>query len=232
MNEIAPAHRLAIYDMDRTITVRGTYADFLMHAVPRFAPWRVLLAPALLATGLGYILGILNRKRLKEMNLSLMLGNPIDTARLAPIVKSYADQVMARNIRAQAVAQIAADRAAGYRIILATASYALYVRAIAHRLGIAPADVIATELEPAVSDTGGVYARIAGENCYGDAKLVRVQGWVAAMGIDRKTAHIRFYSDHVSDAPCLDFADEAIATTPHASLRQLAGQRGWQIVDW
>ncbi|HLL31270.1 MAG TPA: HAD-IB family hydrolase, partial [Allosphingosinicella sp.] len=32
--------RLAIYDMDRTITRRATYTPFLIHAATRLAPWR------------------------------------------------------------------------------------------------------------------------------------------------------------------------------------------------
>ena len=42
--------KLAIYDMDRTVTIRGTYTPFLLFVAARMAPWRLLLAPfALLA---------------------------------------------------------------------------------------------------------------------------------------------------------------------------------------
>ena len=55
---------------------------------------------------------------------------------------------------------IAADRAAGYRLLLATASFHLYVDAIARRLGID--DVLATRLdEPDGADH--IHARLAGE---------------------------------------------------------------------
>ena len=54
----------------------------------------------------------------------------------------------------------------------------------------------------------------------------------ATIGLEREDIHIRAYSDHVSDAPMLEFADEAIATTPSPALRKLAKQRGWEIVDW
>jgi len=51
-------------------------------------------------------------------------------------------------------------------------------------------------------------------------------------GIARKDVRIRFYSDHVSDWPALDWADTAIAVNPSAGLRKMAAERGWQIVDW
>ena len=59
---------LAIYDMDRTVTRRPTYTPFLLHAALRLAPWRLLLAPAVLIVSLVYLLGLVDRGRLKEIN--------------------------------------------------------------------------------------------------------------------------------------------------------------------
>ena len=39
------AHRVAMYDMDRTITRSGTYSGFLMHVAQRRQQWRLLLLP-------------------------------------------------------------------------------------------------------------------------------------------------------------------------------------------
>jgi phosphoserine phosphatase len=44
--------------------------------------------------------------------------------------------------------------------------------------------------------------------------------------------HVRFYSDHVSDRPAFEWADEPVAVNPHEKLRRLAEQRGWAIKDW
>ncbi len=224
-------HKLAIYDMDRTITRRGTYADFLIFAARRSAPLRLALLPGAGWNGLLYAARQLNRARLKERNLQLLLGRRLEAARMLPIVDAYAARVVRRNIRRDALAQIAADQAAGYRIIFATASFALYARAIAARLGVAPGDVIGTQLAPLVRTAGHAPA-ISGANCYGADKLAMVEQWLAEAGIRRDEAHIRFYSDHVSDAPCLGWADEAIATSPHPPLRRLAQRQGWQVVDW
>ena len=38
-------HRLAIYDMDRTVTFSGTYTGFLIHVARAMAPWRLILLP-------------------------------------------------------------------------------------------------------------------------------------------------------------------------------------------
>ena len=75
-----------------------------------------------------------------------------------------------------------------------------------------------------------VHAKIDGENCYGPAKLRMIERWLEAEGVTR--AHVRFYSDHASDAPVFEWADEAVAVNPHDRLLNLAAQRGWEVVDW
>ena len=77
-----------------------------------------------------------------------------------------------------------------------------------------------------------VHAKIAGENCYGPAKLRMIADWVEASGLKGVHGHVRFYSDHISDQPAFEWADEPIAVNPHGKLRRLADQRGWAIEDW
>lgn len=223
-----PITRLAIYDMDRTITVKGTYTPFLLHVGKKLTPWRLVLAIFIPFVMLAYVLRMIPRSRLKEINQSLMIGHNVRRARLQPHIESYADKVLAHNVRKGALQQIAEDRAAGYRLVLATASYRLYAEAIAARLGFDA--VIATD--HLSQDLDYVRAKIAGENCYDDAKLRMIQDWMAGQGISRAACHIRAYSDHVSDAPMLEFADEGFAANPHAPLAKLAQVRGWPRFDW
>ncbi len=230
MNDVsAPAPMaIAIYDMDKTITRRPTYAPFLFHAAAAHGPVRLLLAPFVLLTIFLYAVRLIGRARLKEISHALLLGDRLSGAAAARLAASFADRVVADGLLPGAVAQIAADRAAGCRIVLATASYAFYARAIAARLGID--DIVATGV---VTDADGTLrARIAGENCYGAAKRRMVEVWLAAEGLRREDCFIRFYSDHVSDAPMFEFADEAVAVNAHPPLRALALARGWPLVDW
>lgn len=220
--------RIAIYDMDRTITRRGTYAAFLAHMARGLAPWRVVLLPFVSLVMLGYVLRLVDRGQAKELNQRLMMGGRVSRARILPHVESYADRVVARNMRAGALAQIAADRASGARLVIASASYRLYVEPIARRLGFDA--VIATDHMTQGADW--LRARIAGENCYDEAKLRMIRDWMAAEGLDRAACHVRAYSDHVTDAPMLAFADEGFAANPHGPLRRLAPERGWPIVEW
>jgi len=223
-----PMHRIAIYDMDRTITVRGTYTAFLIHMARAIAPWRLALLPVAALVMLGYVLRLVSRGRAKELNQSLLIGRRVSRARIMPAVESFADAVLAGNIRAGALAQIAQDRADGCRLVIASASYRLYVEPIARRLGFD--DVIATDHFTQGVDY--IRAKIAGENCYDVAKLRMIEAWMAGAGITRAAAHIRAYSDHVTDAPMLAFADEGYAANPHEPLRRLAALRGWPVLHW
>ena len=219
---------LAVYDMDRTVTRRATYTPFLLHCAVRRAPWRLLLLPAVALSMLAYVLGLIDRAKLKEINHHLLLGPKIHPRDLKPLVESFADKQLATNIRPGARAAITRDHAEGRRLVLATASYRLYADAIAERLGFD--DVIGTGSVIGLDER--VHAKIAGENCYGPAKMRMIADWVEASGLKGAHGHVRFYSDHVSDQPAFEWADEPIAVNPHGKLRRLAKERGWRIEDW
>lgn len=217
---------LAIYDMDRTVTRRPTYTPFLLHCASLRAPWRLLLLPFVLVSMLAYLAKLIDRARLKEINHHLLLGARRHPHELGPLVDGFARATIARNIRPGALAAIARDKAEGRRVVMATASYRLYAAAIADALAFD--DCIGTNSIIGLDDR--VHAKIDGANCYGPAKLVMIEEWLSANTIAR--GHVRFYSDHASDAPVFEWANEAVAVNPHAKLRRLAATRGWAIEDW
>ncbi|HEX4800207.1 MAG: HAD family hydrolase [Myxococcales bacterium] len=219
---------LAIYDMDRTVTKRPTYTPFLLHCAMRQAPWRLIFLPLVAISMLAYATRLIDRAKLKEINHHLLLGARVHPRELMPLVDGFADKQIAANVRPGALKAIARDKAQGRRLVLATASYRLYADAIAERLGFD--DVIGTGSIIGLDER--VHARIAGENCYGPAKMRMIADWVETSGLKGVHGHVRFYSDHVSDRPAFEWADEPVAVNPHGRLRRLAEQRGWQIEDW
>ncbi len=219
---------LAIYDLDRTVTRHATYTPFLLHCAARRAPWRLLLLPFAILSMLAYAARLIDRAKLKEVNHRLLLGAKVRPRDLQPLVDSFADRQVETNVRPGALAAIARDKAEGRRLVLATASYRLYADAIAERIGFD--DVIGTGSIIGLDDR--VHAKIAGENCYGPAKLRMIADWVEKSGLKGTHGHVRFYSDHVSDQPAFDWADEPVAVNPHGKLRRLAAERGWVVEDW
>ena len=219
---------LAIYDMDRTVTRHATYTPFLLHCAARRARWRLIFLPLVALSMLAYATRLIDRARLKEINHRLLLGGKVHPSQLKPLVDSFALGQAESNIRPGARTAIARDKAEGRRVVLATASYRLYAAAIAERLGFD--DVIGTGSIIGLDER--VHAKIAGENCYGPAKLRMIADWVDKSGLTGKHGHVRFYSDHVSDQPAFEWADEPVAVNPHGKLRRMAEQRGWAIEDW
>ena len=217
---------LAVYDMDKTITRAPTWTRFLISAAMTGARWRLLLLPVAGVAGLAFKIGWIDRGRLKEIAQRLVIGPRLPAAAADRSAQDFARQVIRDGVFDQAIERISADRAAGYRLVLATASFQFYAQAIGDLLGFD--DVIATR---SMRDgRGAVLPAIAGENCYGAAKARMLTDWIAAERLS--DVHMRFYSDHVSDAHCLELADEPFATNPHSALRSLAETRGWPVLNW
>ena len=220
--------KISLYDMDRTITVRGTYTPFLFHLLFARAPWRLVFLPLLPFGFMGYGLKLISRGQLKTFNQRLLMGSGPKLAELQPHIESFADHVLRANRHQKAIDQIEKDRAAGRTLVLVTASYELYAGAIARRVGFD--HLIGTKL--VVDGEGRVRPRIIGENCYDDAKIDRIEALFAEQGWQRSDCHVRAYSDHLSDAPMFALATEAWLIGRKAKLTAIAAEHGWQALDF
>ena len=218
--------RLAIYDLDETITRRPTFARWLLFWTARRAPWRL---PLMLAQGvatLGFVGGLIGRRRLKTLGIAFVMGEA-EVGAVAVEARAFARREARTNVMGDALAAIAADRAAGRRLVLATASMDFYADALGALLGFDA--VIATR---AAWVDGRLRPDAAGRNCYAEEKRDRIASWLAESGIARAAAHVRFHSDHVSDLPSFAWADEAVVINPAPRLAQIAAARGWAVRRW
>ncbi len=218
---------LSVFDLDRTLTILPTYTPFLWFAVRSRAPWRLLLLPLLLPVAALYALKLIPRCRMKQAMHWVALGSALPERDAARLADRFAEHLVARGLYAEGVALIETERKAGRRIVLATAAPHFYTAALARRLGIA--DVVATASS---WQDGRLTPAIASANCYGADKRALVEAFMDRADIARDAAHIRFYSDHASDLPMFELADEAVAVNPSAKMRALAAARGWPVLDW
>jgi phosphatidylglycerophosphatase C len=226
MSEIIPV-RVAIYDLDRTVLRTPTFTLFLLWAAWREAQWRLLLLPALAALMIGYALRLYGRNRFKPAAIRLMLGASIAPARAEKLATDFAAWRVPRDVPPGAAACIARDRAEGYRLLMATAAPEFYAEAIADALGF---DAIVASRHR--RDAGGNWLPLLdGPNCYGEEKARRVAEWLATNARDG-AAHIRAYSDHVSDAPTFALASEAWLVGRGDKFVRLAAKHGWQAADF
>ena len=211
--------RIAIYDLDRTLTAQPTFTPFLVFSGRRLAPWRLALLPMWVTAMLGYRLGLYSRTALKRFGMRLMLGRHA-RGDLRALGEAFAAHHIARSgWREDVLALLAEDREAGATFVIATAAFGFYAQAFARELGID--HVIATEWDGEA---------IPGGNCYGAEKARRVRDWLVTLGIARQEATISMASDSFVDAPLLDWADEAVFVTDSPREAVKAKARGWRVV--
>ena len=218
---------LSVFDLDRTLTIHGTWSPFLLFAARRRSPWRLIFVPLVVALMAAYKAGVLTRKQLKQAMHRLMLGGAVDLDAVTDLADAYAEHSLTRNVHADAIASIAAETAAGRRVVIASAAHLFYLEAIASQLGVT--DVVGTASMWRRRD---LTPRIAGENCYGESKRRMLEHWLRGQEIDRTKVHIRFFSDDLSDLPTFEWADEAVAVNPSKKLLNVALRRGWTVYDW
>lgn len=219
--------RVAIYDLDRTVLRTPTFTLFLLWAAWREAAWRLLLLPALAALMIGYALRLYGRNRFKPAAIRLMLGGGIAPERAKKLAAEFAAWRVPRDVAPGAAACIARDRAEGYRLLMATAAPEFYAGAIADALGFDA--IVASRHQRDVA--GNWLPLLDGPNCYGEEKARRVAEWLSANAPDG-AAHIRAYSDHVSDAPTFALAGEAWLVGRGDKFVRLAEKHGWHVADF
>jgi phosphatidylglycerophosphatase C len=189
---------VAAFDFDGTLTRRDTLLPFLRYLLgdARVARHALVLSPTLL----GYGLGLINNGVAKERVFMQCLGGmEMDTLRRQG--ERFATQVLPGLLRQQALRRLEWHRQQGHRCVAISASLELYVRPWAQSAGFD--DVIATQLE--VRQDGRVSGRLAGVNCFGHEKILRLE---ALLG-PRSGYSLYAYGDSRGDRELLSSADYA-----------------------
>jgi phosphatidylglycerophosphatase C len=181
---------VAAFDFDGTLTRRDTFVPFLR----RVAGTRALLVamaaevPAVARRDRnGVKAGVVRR---------LFAGRRV--AEVTAMGERFADDIVARRLRADTVTTLRWHQHEGHRTVIVSASLRAYLAPVAADLGID--HVICTELE----ERDGVFTgELVDGNCRGLAKADRLQSWI---GADR--GELWAYGDSSGD-------DELLALAAH-----------------
>ena len=139
----------------------------------------------------------------------------------------FMDLVIGKSIRKEALDLVELHRDAGDELVIVTATNEFVTRPIADAFGVG--ELVAVELEK--NAAGELTGAIAGTPSFREGKVVRVEAWLAARGLDWASTETTFYSDSMNDLPLLETVTHPVATNPDERLRALAQQRGWRILD-
>lgn len=213
--------RVVVFDLDETLTHYDTFLPFLRGYLRRH-PRRALGL-------LGLPLRLLafwrwGRRTWVKCNVLLAFVGGEPRARLQTWAKEFVDHLLQTAMRPASLQRLRAHQAAGDRVILATASFDIYVQPLAQRLGID--EVLASCV---AWDARDRLAGIQGENCRDREKLARLKD---LLGADFPAARVIAYSDSHADLPLLAWAGQGVAVSPTPRLAQRAEALGLRIEQW
>lgn len=146
---------------------------------------------------------------------------PVELARLHT---QFMDEVIAPMWLPKAELLLQKHREQGDLLMIITSTNRFVVEPICRKLGVT--ELIATELE---QQDGHYTGRVSGVPSYREGKVVRLEAWLAET--EHNLVGSCFYSDSINDLPLLQIVDRPVAVDPCDALRQVAEQRGWEIIS-
>lgn len=218
--------RLALFDLDHTLLPLDSdyqWADFLARTGRAGDPAEARRRNDDLME--RYNRGELTAEQAAEFMLGLLAAHsPVE---LAAWHEEFMRDVIRPSLTVQAVDVVRGHLAAGDLCALVTATNSFVTAPIARAFGVQ--HLIATD--PEYRD-GRYTGRIEGTPSFRKGKVVRVNQWLAGMGLALGDfAESYFYSDSVNDVPLLEAVTRPIAANPSPGLREIAQARGWQVID-
>lgn len=214
---------IVIFDLDYTLTRRGTWGRFVWRSV-RFRPW--LWLPLLFGTAanqLDYKRGRTPRGTVKKamMRWSLMHRSQAELIRMGEV---FARREVKR-LRPGALAALARHRSQGDTVMIASAAACLIVVPLCRELGID--HYVCTEMG---WDGENLSERFSSENCYADAKRRAVLAYLERRDLPTQAAVL--YTDSQADFALEPLVDSIVVVNPRTKTRRAASSRGFEIVDW
>ena len=217
--------RVAVFDLDGTI-IDGESPLKLTTSLVRHRTVPIHTGLAMAFWGLRYRLRLPQTESTPRELLFSCLTEPTVEEVDAEILEVYERRIRKR-IRPGAIEEIELCRALGMKLLMASASFKPITTTIMRELELD--GMVCTVME---ERDGHYTGRVLGSPVQGPEKLRKIveycnneYGW-------GNWVMERAYSDHYSDIPLLEAAQQAIVTDPDGLLERTALKRGWPIVDW
>lgn len=188
--------KLAIFDIDYTITRKETLMEFFKYLVSKDIK-NIKFLPRALYSGLMYGVKVYDERKVKECFLKFIEN--IDEAELAKLTKSFYDERISKILYKDAVDMIKKLKKEGYMVVLISASPEFYVKEF---YAIKEVDLI---IGTKFTFEGGKFIRkMHGNNCKGEEKVRRLNEALKEKNIKVDFKNSYMFSDSLSDKPLLD----------------------------
>ena len=226
--DLAFSGPLAIFDLDRTLHAGSGLGVLSRHAFRSrlIGPERMVRS---LAHDLVFRKGASSDSHINSIaELALDMGRGTTLTELEPVMAKTSAEI-AESVRPAMMGVLELHRQAGHYTVLLSASPHRLVQRIAGLLGFDAG--IGTVIED-VDET--LTGRIIPPMCYGEGKLARLEDVIGWSGDPLPTParpQTYAYADSASDLPLLEAVEAPFAVAPDKRLRQIAGDRGWPILE-
>ncbi|MBC2581606.1 HAD-IB family hydrolase [Clostridium sp. DJ247] len=185
--------RLAIFDVDYTLTKRETLMEFYMFMMKK-NPSLIIHAPRGIVSTILYLLKIYDSKKAKENFIAFIDG--IEEESMKQLVEEFYEQRLSKILYNDAIDTMKKLKAEGCKIYLISASAEFYLNEL---YKIKEVDkVIGTRF----TCKDGKYNRIiSGENCKGEEKVRRLMEVLKEEKIEVDYENSYMFSDSLADLP-------------------------------
>ena len=220
------SRRLALFDLDHTLLPLDSdyqWAEFLARTGRAGDPEEALRRNNDLMD--RYNRGDLTAEQAAEFMLGLLAAHhPHDLARFH---EEYMQAIVRPAITQRALKLVRSHLDAGDLCAIVTATNTFVTAPIARAFGIEHLIGVIPELA-----AGRYTGRFVGTPSFKEGKVVRVNEWLAGMGLALADfSETFFYSDSINDVPLLEAVTRPVATNPSPALRELAQANGWQVLN-
>ena len=188
--------KLAIFDVDFTLTKRETLVEFyffMMKKNPRLLKY----LPKSIYSTIFYVLKIHDASKVKKTFIRFIDG--IEENEMKKIVKEFYEKRLSKILYKDAIGMIKKMKAEGFKIYLISASAEFYLSEL---YNIEEVDkVIGTRF---TLENGLHRNQITGENCKGEEKVKRLKEVLKNENVEVDFENSYMFSDSLSDLPLFD----------------------------
>lgn len=198
--------KLAIFDVDYTLTKRETLFEFYLFMIKK-KPRLIIHFPKNLFSAFLFVIGVIDAKTAKESFISFIDG--IKEKDMKEYVKEFYHKRLSKILYVDAINTMKKFKQEGYKVYLISASAEFYLNELYNLKEVDK--IIGTRF---TNEKGEYRRKIIGENCKGDEKVKRLMEELEKENIKVDFKESYMYSDSLSDMPLFKLVGHPFLVNP------------------
>lgn len=211
--------RLAIFDVDFTLTSRETLMEFYIFMVKK-DPKLIVYAPFSIISAFLFVIGLFTAKKAKENFISFING--ISEEKMKCLTAEFYEKRMCKILYRDGLDTMKRLKNKGCKIYLISASAEFYLKEL-YRIEYVDR-IIGTIFS---IKNGKHYNKIAGKNCKGEEKVRRLMESLKKDGLEVDFKNSYMFSDSLADLPLFN-----IVGNPYLINHKKSNPYNIKVLNW